>query len=150
MTISPTFFGAEPDVIDEGKHNGLRLFRREEIGGLRLMQSLDKAAQKKAQLYPNEYIDDTYFVWFGGFSDDDPYYYRIHSPVNIVEFDFHCGIFLTNSKPAKFHTDTVVRTPNGYDYAKELIRLWVDENEKGDEKHGSNGIQNCHIGWREV
>lgn len=201
MTISPTFFGAEPDVIDSGKHKGLRLFRAEEIQGLRLMQSLDKEVQKQAQLYPNmlgehlpshrwnpfderhvagafrdnriipfegapvkvftveqkkrvmncvgylieylpagplqrklkqveEFIDETYFVWFGGFSDADPYYYRIHSPVIIVEFDFHCGVFLTNKTPAKFHIHTVVRTPNGNDYAKELIRLYVEMKEE--------------------
>jgi hypothetical protein len=29
--------------------------------------------------------------WIGGFSDYDPYYYRIHSPVAFIEFDFHCG-----------------------------------------------------------
>lgn len=53
MVISPTFFGAEPDVIDEGKHKGLTLFRGEEIDGLRLMQSLRSELQKKAQLYPD-------------------------------------------------------------------------------------------------
>ncbi|CAD6584973.1 MAG: hypothetical protein CYPHOPRED_002904 [Cyphobasidiales sp. Tagirdzhanova-0007] len=34
----------------------------------------------------------TYFVWLGDFNEDDPYYYRIHSPVIIVEFDFHIVI----------------------------------------------------------
>ena len=53
MTISPTFLAAEPDVIDEGTHKDLVLFRGEEVGGLRLMQSLDKKLQKKARLYPN-------------------------------------------------------------------------------------------------
>ena len=53
MTISPTFFGAEPDVIDEGIHKGLTLFRDEEIDGLRLMQDLVPDMQKKAQLYPD-------------------------------------------------------------------------------------------------
>jgi uncharacterized protein DUF3500 len=38
-----------------------------------------------------EYIDETYFAWIGGFEDQDPYYYRIHSPVAFMEFDFHCG-----------------------------------------------------------
>ena len=53
MTISPTFMGAEPDIIDEGKHKGVMLFRGEEKAGLKLMQSLEPALQKKAQLYPN-------------------------------------------------------------------------------------------------
>lgn len=51
MVISPTFFGAEPDVIDEGKHRGLRLFKGEEVDGLRLMQSLNSNLQREAQLY---------------------------------------------------------------------------------------------------
>ena len=38
-----------------------------------------------------EYLDETYFAWIGGFQDEDPYYYRIHSPVAFMEFDFHCG-----------------------------------------------------------
>ena len=53
MTISPTFFGAEPDVIDEGKHKGLTLFRGEEVSGLKLMQQLSPELQKQAQLFPN-------------------------------------------------------------------------------------------------
>lgn len=53
MTISPTFFGAEPDVIDEGKHKGLTLFRGEEMSGLKLMQQLSPELQKQAQLFPN-------------------------------------------------------------------------------------------------
>lgn len=35
--------------------------------------------------------DETYFAWIGDFGNNDPYYYRIHSPVTFCEFDFHCG-----------------------------------------------------------
>lgn len=38
-----------------------------------------------------KYLDETYFAWIGGHEDQDPYYYRIHSPVAFMEFDFHCG-----------------------------------------------------------
>ena len=51
LSISPTFFGAEPDYIDEGPHKGLRLFSEEEHLPLKLMQSLAPELQKKAQLY---------------------------------------------------------------------------------------------------
>lgn len=51
MVIGPTFMGAEPDRIDVGPHAGLRLFSREEIGGLNLMRSLSPENQKKAQTY---------------------------------------------------------------------------------------------------
>lgn len=68
-------------------------------------------------------LDRTYFSWIGGYGDDDPFYYRIQSPVIMLEFDHHSGVWLTNSKPAKFHTHVIVRTPNGNDYGKELLRL---------------------------
>jgi hypothetical protein len=68
-------------------------------------------------------LDRTFLSWIGGYGDDDPFYYRIQSPVIMLEFDHHSGVWLTNSKPAKFHTHVIVRTPNGNDYGKELLRL---------------------------
>ncbi|KAI1810492.1 hypothetical protein GGS20DRAFT_567329 [Poronia punctata] len=59
---------------------------------------------------------ETYFCWIGGDGDDDPFYYRIQSPVVIAEFDHHSGVFLTNDQPAKFHIHTILRTPNAGDY----------------------------------
>ena len=70
------------------------------------------------------HLDDTYFAWIGGFSLGDPYYYRIHSPVTWCEFDFHCGIFLTNTSPAKCHVHTINRAPNAGDYGKALLKQW--------------------------
>jgi hypothetical protein len=32
-------------------------------------------------------------------------------------------VFLTNTEPAKFHVHTIVRTPNGNDYGRDLLRL---------------------------
>jgi hypothetical protein len=40
----------------------------------------------------------------------------------MVEFDHHAGIWLMNQMPAKCHIHTVVRTPNGNDYGKDLLR----------------------------
>jgi hypothetical protein len=68
------------------------------------------------------HLDETYFCWIGGRGDDDPFYYRIQSPVVLAEFDHHAGIFLSNSEPEKFHTHILVRTPNGNDYGAELVR----------------------------
>jgi Protein of unknown function (DUF3500) len=70
-----------------------------------------------------EHLDETHFCWIGAFDDDSPFYYRIQSPIVIIEFDHHSGIFLSNTHPAKFHIHTLVRTPNGNDYGMELIRL---------------------------
>ena len=69
-----------------------------------------------------DHIDETYFCWIGGRGDDDPFYYRIQGPVILAELDHHAGLFLTNSEPEKFHTHTLVRTPNGNDYGVALVQ----------------------------
>ncbi|KAJ5820005.1 hypothetical protein N7474_005596 [Penicillium riverlandense] len=63
---------------------------------------------------------ETHFCWIGGNGDEDPFYYRIQSPVILVEFDHHSGVFLTNEEPKKFHIHTLLRTPNGGDYGYAL------------------------------
>lgn len=70
-----------------------------------------------------KWYGETYFCWIGSFGDDDPFYYRIQSPVVIVEFDHHSGVFLTNKEPAKFHIHTLLRTPNAGDYGVALKPL---------------------------
>lgn len=70
-----------------------------------------------------EWLHETYFCWIGGFGNEDPFYYRIQSPVIIVEFDHHSGVFLSNSEPRKFHIHTLLRTPNGGDYGMALRPL---------------------------
>jgi hypothetical protein len=74
-----------------------------------------------------QYFDETYFCWIGGFSDNDSFYYRIQSPVIIVEFDHHSGVFLTNQEPMRFHIHTLLRTPNAGDYGKALLPLLPGE-----------------------
>ena len=70
-----------------------------------------------------EHIEETYFSWIGGQSEEDTFYYRIQSPVVMIEFDHHSGVFLTNEKPARFHIHTLVRSPNGGDYGMDLLKL---------------------------
>jgi hypothetical protein len=72
------------------------------------------------------HLDETYWSWIGGCEVDSPFYYRIQSPVIMLEFDNHSGVWLTNSEPAKFHIHTIVRTPNGNDYGKDLVRQHHD------------------------
>ncbi|KAI2473685.1 hypothetical protein F4781DRAFT_379843 [Annulohypoxylon bovei var. microspora] len=69
-----------------------------------------------------DWFGETHFSWIGGYADEDPFYYRIQSPVVIVEFDHHSGVFLANSEPAKFHIHTLLRTPNAGDYGFALRR----------------------------
>ncbi len=78
----------------------------------------------KARLEEVErHLEDTHFCWIGGIGEDDTFYYRIQSPVVMIEFDHHSGVFLTNPLPAKFHIHTLVRTPNGNDYGLDLLKL---------------------------
>ncbi|KAK7546360.1 hypothetical protein IWX49DRAFT_573500 [Phyllosticta citricarpa] len=81
------------------------------------------------------HLDETHFAWIGPHGDDDPYYFRIHSPVAFCEFDFHCGIFLTNSSPARCHIHTINRLPNRGDYGRALV-----EQALGKKKTGANGV----------
>jgi uncharacterized protein DUF3500 len=67
-------------------------------------------------------LDETHFAWIGGYGDNDTYYYKVHSPVILIEFDMHRGIFLDNDEPETFHVHTMVRTPNGNDYGTDLLR----------------------------
>ncbi|GAA2576603.1 DUF3500 domain-containing protein [Winogradskya consettensis] len=67
-------------------------------------------------------LDDTWFSWIGPDDGVSPFYYRVQSPVIMVEFDNHTGVWLTNTEPARFHVHTIVRTPNGNDYGKDLLR----------------------------
>src|SRR5882757_10897641 len=45
------------------------------------------------------HLDDTHIAWIGGAGDDDAFYYRIHSPVLMIEYDCHQGVFRTRSAP---------------------------------------------------
>ncbi len=68
------------------------------------------------------HLGETRFAWIGAFTDASPFYYRILSPVILVEFDHQSGIMYDNDTPSRDHIHTVVRTPNGNDYGKDLLR----------------------------
>jgi len=68
------------------------------------------------------HLDDTWFAWMGAADADAAIYYCVHSPVILIEFDNHNGVFLDNPEPTSVHAHTIVRTPNGNDYARALLR----------------------------
>jgi hypothetical protein len=68
------------------------------------------------------HLDETYFMWMGGTGADAVFYYRVHSPVILVEFDHQPGIAFDSNEPTRAHIHTVVRTPNGNDYGKDYLR----------------------------
>jgi hypothetical protein len=78
------------------------------------------AAVKKDEVA--RHLADTHFAWIGGIEDESVFYYRIHSPVILIEFDHQRGIALDNDHPARTHIHTVIRTPNGNDYGRDLLR----------------------------
>jgi hypothetical protein len=81
-----------------------------------------------------EHLDATYFAWIGACSDGAPFYYRLHSPVVLVEFDHQPGIALDNDEPSRNHVHTVIRTPNGNDYGKDLLRQhYVEAHQRGGQ-----------------
>jgi hypothetical protein len=201
MVMTPCFWGAEPNEVDEGPRMGLRLFQDEESLGLAFMKELPDALRGQAllasgvddaalpagrvhiadnlhlagayqdnRIIPYEglnagelgnsdksrfmglveayhrhlpegprnarvgaieaHLHETYFCWIGGYDDESPFYYRIQSPVTIIEFDHHAGIFLTNRKPEKFHIHTLMRTPNGNDYGMALVRAHCEAHQR--------------------
>jgi hypothetical protein len=77
-------------------------------------------AQRMAEI--ERHLAETHFCWIGGYDEVKPFYYRIQSPVILIEFDHHSGVFLANKEPARFHVHTLVRTPNGNDYGIDLLR----------------------------
>ena len=72
-----------------------------------------------------EHIDDTWFAWIGGTGQDDVFYYRILSPVVLIEFDHQPPVALRHiypNAPIRQHIHALLRTPNGNDYGKDLLR----------------------------
>src|SRR5580658_6486150 len=212
MTLTPTFMGAEPRRVDDGKYAGTVVFEDEELLGLQFARNLSAAQKQKAvfsdtliadQLPPGrhqgndgmsfggrykdnavvpyegvsgsdlnpqqrralldlaqcylsalpagpfaarmdnveQHILETHFCWAGGMGEDNAFYYRIQSPVVMIEFDQHKGVVLNNSRPEKFHVHTIVRTPNGNDYGMDLLRLHYETapHHKADHQHHHHG-----------
>jgi hypothetical protein len=73
------------------------------------------------------HIEETSFAWIGGTEADSVFYYRVQSPVVLIEFDHQRPANLRKfaadpNKPTQQHIHCVVRTPNGNDYGKDLLR----------------------------
>lgn len=75
----------------------------------------------------DKHLDNTWFAWIGGGEPDSVFYYRVQSPVILIEFDHQRPANLARfakdpTKPTQQHVHCVVRTPNGNDYGKDLLR----------------------------
>jgi hypothetical protein len=73
------------------------------------------------------HLDRTWFAWIGKTDPGSVFYYRIQSPVILIEFDHQNPVamrhLLDPRLPSREHIHTVVRTPNGNDYGKDLLRM---------------------------
>ncbi|MFD0474950.1 DUF3500 domain-containing protein [Nonomuraea thailandensis] len=63
---------------------------------------------------------ETHFAWAG--EPNGVFYYRLHSPVILIEFEHMAGVMYANDYPTRRHIHTVVRTPNAGDYGIDLLR----------------------------
>jgi hypothetical protein len=82
------------------------------------------------------HMDRTFFAWIGGTEPTSVFYYRIHSPVILIEFDHQRPANLRHlsanpSLPNREHIHVVVRTPNGNDYGKDLLRQHYQQHKHG-------------------
>ena len=122
------FVGAFRDNF-ELNYQGLRLAelgpaqRRTAVDLVRLY--VDRAPAAHAQVRMDqveEHWADTHFAWVGRGAPGDVFYYRIHSPVLLVEFEHQAGVMFDNDVPTRDHIHTIVRTPNGGDYGVDWLR----------------------------
>lgn len=86
-----------------------------------------------AELWMEEittHLGETYFAWMGGTEPDAVFYYRIHSPVILIEFDHQNPVGTQMIHPrgqvTRDHIHTIIRTPNGNDYGKDLLRQHLE------------------------
>lgn len=104
------------------------------VGNLRPADARIKMEQVKAHL------DATYFAWVGNTAatrDKPVFYYRIFSPVILIEFEHRLPAGLRQpdadpKKPSRQHIHTIVRTPNGNDYGRALLRQYKERQSRGD------------------
>lgn len=86
---------------------------------------VDRAPRRHAEVRMDEvtaHWGETHFAWVGSEAPDGVFYYRVHSPVILIEFEHQTGVMFDNDTPSRNHIHTIVRTPNGGDYGADLLR----------------------------
>ena len=92
------------------------------------VSTMDDGHTKVKMSEVKEHLDRTYFAWVGGTTDESVFYYRVHSPVVLVEFDHQRRVAPFRSPaPTRDHIHAVLRTPNGNDYGKDLLRQHIEQ-----------------------
>jgi hypothetical protein len=97
------------------------------------VDNVDDGHAKVKMAEVEQHLDQTWFAWIGATDPGSVFYYRIQSPVVLIEFDHQQpiglrGLEFDRTKPTLLHIHTVLRTPNGNDYGKDLLRQHYLEN----------------------
>jgi predicted nuclease of restriction endonuclease-like (RecB) superfamily len=111
------YAGIVGSKLEDSQKEALLQLIEEYVGNMRKGHASVRMSEVK------QHLDETYFAWIGGTTDQSVYYYRVHSPVILIEFDHQRRVApFRTSEPTRDHIHTVVRTPNGNDYGKDLLR----------------------------
>jgi hypothetical protein len=120
------YAGLPARELDAARRNGL-------LDLIELYVSNMNAGHAKVKMEEvQSHLDQTYFAWIGGSNPDAVFYYRIHSPVILIEFDHQRPANTRHlakdpQRPIRDHIHVVVRTPNGNDYGKDLLRQHYEQ-----------------------
>lgn len=124
------YAGIRADALTETQRSALLRIAASYVGNMTEGHAKIRMAEIEAHL------DQTYFAWIGPINDDAVFYYRLHSPVLLIEFDHQMPVALPGDRvPSRRHVHTVVRTPNGNDYGKDLLRQHIEQH-ANDPSHG--------------
>ena len=102
--------------------------RRELVNLIALfVGNMDDGHAKVKMSEVEKHLDQTTFAWIGKTDPDAVFYYRIQNPVILIEFDHQTPANLRlpgieRNQPNHEHIHVVVRTPNGNDYGKDLLK----------------------------
>ncbi len=129
VVMTPTFMGSEPSRATTGRFAGTSILEKEQALEL-IRLYVDNLRPGHAERKLAEIVrhwSDTWFSWVGATGPESVFYYRFHSPVVMIEFDHQLPVALDGpALPTRDHVHTVVRTPNGNDYGKDLLRQHLE------------------------
>ncbi len=180
LSVTPSFFGAQPAEVPAGPYAGYRVLGREIDLALELLNSMDGDQQMRAVLSETipddiftepgegdavtsyeglpasdmteeqqqalwrlieEYagalerdvalhelerieadgLDKVYFAWMGATDNPEVFYYRVHGPSVLIEFDHTVNRRANPPAADPTHIHTILRHP-GEDFGEDLLR----------------------------
>ncbi len=134
--INLDYAGLRADKLSESQQQGLLALIKTFVGTM----SDGHARIKMDEV--TQHLDRTYFAWVGDVGPEAVFYYRVHSPVLLIEFDHERRVApFRSATPTRDHIHAVLRTPNGNDYGKDLLRQHI-QHHHSNEGHTHNRLGN--------